>query len=221
MCDGYVDCPSGEDEYNCVNISCPGLMKCRNENRCIGPEQMCDGNNDCIYSNDDEMMCNKCPVGCRCEEYTIQCDYINVNMYRQLRANHAKSLILKGKITTLSLDKITCINLVSSDLSFCNIQYVGSEIISKIQFPFLNVLHANLSNNYIKINTFLLDNQTCYFRLNPLSPHDTLRHHFTSLKNKDFRMKSSMKQVYRYMAIFLLFSNHIKSSSSTTSRELR
>ena len=51
---------------------------------------MCDGNNDCIYSNDDEMVCNKCPVGCKCGEYTIQCYYINVNMYKQLRANHAK-----------------------------------------------------------------------------------------------------------------------------------
>ena len=34
-------------------------------------------------------------------------------------------------------------------------------------------------------------------------------------------MKISMKLVYQYMAIFFNFLNHIKSSSSTTSRELR
>ena len=43
---------------------------------------------------------------------------------------------------------------------------------------------------------------------NPLSPHDALKHHFTSLKTDlifpttDFGMKISMKLVYQYMAIF-------------------
>ena len=63
--------------------------------------------------------------------------------------------------------------------------------------------------------------------VNPLSPHDALMHHFTSLKQtifpttKGFRTNISMKLIYQYMAIFFFFLNHIKSSSSTTSRELR
>ena len=28
MCDGHGDCPSAEDEYNCANITCPGILKC-------------------------------------------------------------------------------------------------------------------------------------------------------------------------------------------------
>ena len=54
---------------------------------------------------------------------------------------------------------------------------------------------------------------------NPLSPHDALKHHFTSQKNrlnfhttKGFRMKISMKLVYQYMVIFFNFSptlNHL------------
>ena len=51
------------------------------------------------------------------------------------------------------------------------------------------------------------------------NPHDTLKHHFTSLKTdlifpttKGFRMNISMKLVYRYMTIlfnFLPTSNHL------------
>ena len=48
--------------------------------------------------------------------------------------------------------------------------------------------------------------------VNPLSPHDALKHHFTTLKNtlnfpktKGFRTKISMKLEYQYMAIFCNF----------------
>ena len=42
-------------------------------------------------------------------------------------------------------------------------------------------------------------------RFNPFSPHDALKHHFTSLTTKGFRMKISMKLFYQYMAIFFNF----------------
>ena len=55
--------------------------------------------------------------------------------------------------------------------------------------------------------------------INLLSPHDALKHHFTSLKNrlnfpttKGFRTKISMKLVYQYLLIFFNFpptSNHL------------
>ena len=48
--------------------------------------------------------------------------------------------------------------------------------------------------------------EKCSF-VNPLSPHDALKHHFTSLKTdlifpttKGFRMKISIKLFYQYMA---------------------
>ena len=55
--------------------------------------------------------------------------------------------------------------------------------------------------------------------INPLTPHDALKHHFTSLKTDlislqtyGFSRKISMKLYYQYMAIF----THLKSSSSTS-----
>ena len=48
--------------------------------------------------------------------------------------------------------------------------------------------------------------------LTPLSPHDALKHHFTSLKNRfnfpttsGFRMKNPMKLVHRYITILFTF----------------
>ena len=64
-----------------------------------------------------------------------------------------------------------------------------------------------------------------HYIINPLSHHDVLKHHFTSLENrfdfpttKGFRRKINMKLFYQYKTIFF---THFKSSSFTTSRELR
>ena len=67
--------------------------------------------------------------------------------------------------------------------------------------------------------------------LNPLNPHDVLKHLFTYLKTdvfflklRGFRRKISMEISMKLLSIhgnFLKFFTHFKSSSSTTSRELR
>ena len=62
---------------------------------------------------------------------------------------------------------------------------------------------------------------------NPLSPHDVLKHHFTSLKTylifpqlRVFKL-NFIESGLPIHGNFLYFFTHIKSSSSTTSRELR
>ena len=35
ICDGQHDCREGEDESVCPLSSCPGLLRCRGEHRCI------------------------------------------------------------------------------------------------------------------------------------------------------------------------------------------
>ena len=64
---------------------------------------------------------------------------------------------------------------------------------------------------------------------NPLSPHDALKHHFTSLKTDlmflqltvRFEDKKLHETGLPIHGNFLYFLNYLKSSSSTTSRELR
>ena len=64
--------------------------------------------------------------------------------------------------------------------------------------------------------------ETNYFIINPLSPHDAIKHHFTSLKTLQLGFWEWKHETgLEYMAIFLIFFTHFKSSSSTTSRELR
>ena len=62
---------------------------------------------------------------------------------------------------------------------------------------------------------------------NPLSPHDALKHHFTSLKTGFIFLQLRVlewKFPWNWFTIlgnFLKFSNHFKSFSPTTCRELR
>ena len=76
-----------------------------------------------------------------------------------------------------------------------------------------------------QINQVLLLIMKCV--LNPLSPHDALKHHLTSLKtdlvfyNQGFYNENFHETGLPIHGNFLIFLNHIKSSSFTTSRELR
>ncbi|KAI3381098.1 hypothetical protein SNEBB_004926 [Seison nebaliae] len=54
-CDGFNDCPNGEDEINCHHLhhKCPvhGMFNCPNSTRCISRAQLCNGNVDCDDDN--------------------------------------------------------------------------------------------------------------------------------------------------------------------------
>ena len=83
----------------------------------------------------------------------MQCDNIKAEIYQPVANNHVKSIILKGNITRLFLDKITYTELVSFDIAFCYIQSVLAMGFKKYVYA-TNVLHANFSNNYIKEDSF-------------------------------------------------------------------
>ena len=58
VCDGNIDCPTGEDEKSC-NSSCQGLFRCLRENICLSLYQVCNRKIDCHLSGDDEKYCSK------------------------------------------------------------------------------------------------------------------------------------------------------------------
>ena len=58
--------------------------------------------------------------------------------------------------------------------------------------------------------------------VNPLNPHDALKHHFASLKNNLISRFIERKFSWNFLNnnnIFCSFATQFKSSSSTTSRE--
>ena len=79
VCDGTEDRPSGEDESNCEELTCPGLLKCKTEGICLLDSEVCDGVSHCMQSKDDGMHCSlqECPIGCHCHGLTLQC----INMF--------------------------------------------------------------------------------------------------------------------------------------------
>ena len=77
LCDGNPDCPNSEDEASCDHhdSQCVGLLRCRKDNICVHPTDVCDGVVHCLLSGDDEMLCGfrPCPLQCMCRGTTVQC----------------------------------------------------------------------------------------------------------------------------------------------------
>ena len=75
LCDGVQNCPNGEDEQSCERFTCAGLLRCRYDNICVHPTDICDGHKHCLMSGDDERFCNitMCPSMCTCNGSAITC----------------------------------------------------------------------------------------------------------------------------------------------------
>ena len=75
LCDGVQNCPNGEDEQSCERFTCAGLLRCRYDNVCVHPSDICDGHRHCLMSGDDERFCNitMCPPMCTCHGSAITC----------------------------------------------------------------------------------------------------------------------------------------------------
>ncbi|KAK3879838.1 hypothetical protein Pcinc_015627 [Petrolisthes cinctipes] len=72
ICNGFLDCPRGEDELYCVTGSAecdPEQQFTCNDGRCINEQFRCDGLLDC-FRGEDEEQCSSCKEGYRCTDYS-------------------------------------------------------------------------------------------------------------------------------------------------------
>ena len=97
LCDQSPDCPNKEDEQDCHDtLVCPGLLRCREENICVHPDEICDGILHCLMSGDDEMFCDlrQCPNTCTCRGSTAKCDGTSDNIFALATQIHLTALIM-------------------------------------------------------------------------------------------------------------------------------
>ncbi len=119
VCDGQIDCPSGEDEERCENLICPGLLKCALDNVCISQVEVCDSAIHCLISKDDEWMCDlpKCPEQCSCLGMTLTCSHLNLTNIPQYHSNIRALGLPHNSIKSFSHASNSYLTLLRLDLS--------------------------------------------------------------------------------------------------------
>ena len=119
LCNAEWNCPSGNDEINCVNRTCPGQLKCKNSEICIEIDNLCDSFADCPYFDDTnfcETRLPACPVNCTCLLYSISC--ININHQDQRSPRPARRAACDNKIDCSGLNTNHTRNTTGQSYSF-------------------------------------------------------------------------------------------------------
>ncbi len=88
VCDGRADCPGGDDDDDCEEYVCAGMVKCRGTTFCVHSSEVCDGITHCPLG-DDEMLCSRqpCPVPCQCLGLAVICDHTNMTILPYIGQN--------------------------------------------------------------------------------------------------------------------------------------
>ena len=137
VCNRIADCSGGDDEQNCCDMTCVGLLLCRFDLLCVHPLQICDRNLHCPISKDDENMCGpwQCPHLYKCFGYTVKC----VGKLPEDNVVHlrSKAVIFKNLTITAVFTLSTALNLLYIDLGGCSF---SDNIVSNGLFERLRVL---------------------------------------------------------------------------------
>ena len=174
ICDGFTDCPVGDDEEMCSEYSCPGHMRCSGVTYCVPPHEICDGISHCPHQ-EDEKYCQVCPQGCHCKGTAIYCSNVEslllkqnlyspsalilykafsvfCALYNQLasKMNYVYLIDLKyGSFVSLLEHKVDISGyFLSVKLLFLNHQGLSTLFSKFINGP--NIIYLNLSHNSIR-----------------------------------------------------------------------
>ena len=167
LCDGNPDCPDGEDEQACQDFQCVGLLRCRGDDICVHPTDICDGIVHCLISGDDEKLCHMlpCPETCICRGTSFQC--YDLNKINQLSAM-ATTVILEQTSFTRKIDFGYFSQLLYLNITNCNF---ANGVLSKDVFAtsvhMLTVVIRQSGVKYVQSNSF--ENM---FRLKVLDLHN-------------------------------------------------
>ena len=125
VCDANMDCIHGEDEEQCDEYICKGLLRCLVTKICVHPTQVWGGEKHCPNAMDDEL-CEAiiCPKGCNCLSYSIICTTQSTNTFTVITSYYFKH-----------------ITLVSSNMPYSDLDNICFQ---------MNVIFMNLSRNHVR-----------------------------------------------------------------------
>ena len=184
VCDGWYDCPSGEEENRCDKLICPGLLKCALDSVCISQFEVCDGSTHCLISGDDEWMCDipECPQPCTCIGLTLTCvlqNLISIPQYHEgIKALGLPQNSIKSPAHALNAFP----NLLKLDLSRNKICRPGNgEFLHLQQLRYLNLDVNPMHSVKGGIFTGLLSLESISFEFSKI--YIILRYGFSGLQN--------------------------------------
>ncbi len=148
VCNGRADCPHGEDEQNCTE-SCPGLLRCREDNVCVHPYYVGDDILDCSLSQDDEILQHRggCPQEkeCSCLGGAVSCPSSNFYTIPNETSRFKVILLFNNKIHNLSVSSGSFRHLLILDLSKNKVVSVALLQLGNFQL----LVNLNLDHNAI------------------------------------------------------------------------
>ncbi|KAK3098302.1 hypothetical protein FSP39_018119 [Pinctada imbricata] len=146
MCDGVKHCAGGEDEMNCENSTCPGLLRCKDSSVCLDVQNVCDGIKDCP-NNEDEFFCTiKCPLNCTCDGLSLDCPAF-VSQHINIIPKSARKLNLRYSDFSLNLPLLDDFRtLAELNMTYCGVSNLPPYFFSNLSNLYsLDMSHNNIS----------------------------------------------------------------------------
>ena len=190
LCDGNPDCPDGEDEESCGDFQCAGLLRCRGDDICIHPTDICDGIIHCLLSADDEDLCHMltCPEHCTCRGSAVLCTQLE----------HISDVPSKSTAVILENYKV----LMKDSLSHLStVLYLK---MLKCTFP-RNIVTPKIFTDVSDILTLILANNTIhtvirnsFISMRKLTYIDLRNNHIHTINPLNFVGLTSLESLYLY-----------------------
>ena len=224
LCDGSADCPDGEDEEACSSFQCAGLLRCRGDDICVHPTDICDGIIHCLLSADDEDLCLMltCPEQCICRGSAVLCTQME---YISDVPSKSTEVILENCVFLIK-DSLNHLSTVLY-LKMLNCTFPGNAVTPKIFTDIFDILTLILANNNIHSiirNSFVTMAKLKYIDLRDNHIHSINSLNFvglTSIEHLDFyNFQITSLDMYSFDGMIFLKLLNLSSNAITTVTKL-